>query len=197
MSNFPKETQDLHHGNPSCRAREGGSPSGTRLRPRLSRHFKASSGDSGLSDPLPGAPRSPSPPSRGRPPPRQPGPQARHQATVANPGGLGRPTPDVGPSPFPPRWPWEPRREPGGEAGRSVAMGGHSPLPLFSREGRYGGSSPPPPQTPPGCSGSASAPGRCRRLTPSPPPPARPQRLEPEEGRGRGGEGLGRKSTGE
>lgn len=76
-------------------------------------------------------------------------------------------------------------------------MGGHSPLPLSSREGRYGGSSPPPPQTPPGCSGSASAPGRCRRLTPSPPPPARPQRLEPEEGRGRGGGGLGRKSTGE
>lgn len=102
VSNFPKGNQDLHHGNPSSRAGAGGSPSSRWLQPGVSSRFQASSGDSGLPDPLPGARRSPSPASRGRPEPRRPActRQARHLATVASPGDLGRPTPGAGPSPF-------------------------------------------------------------------------------------------------
>ena len=169
VSYFPKGNQDLHRGNPSSWAWARGSPSSRWLQPGVSSRFQASSGDSGLPDPLPAASRSPSPASREgtyRPAGPTCSQQARHQATVSSPWDLGRPTPGAGPSPFLlSAW--------GARAGaRSVKEVVRCPwavthlFPFSLRRGGPGSLPHPAPQTPLGCFCSASAPGRCRRLTP-------------------------------
>lgn len=168
VSSFPKGNQELHYGNSSSRAGAGGSPWGRRFQPRVSRHFKASSGDSGLLDPLPGARRSPSSAPRRGPPPHQPG----SQPTGPSPGNSRQR-----------RGPWE--AQPGNGSfplPSSLALGaqaGARPVREVTRcswavthlflnpPGRGGaGARFPRPQTLPGCSCSASAPVQCSRLTP-------------------------------
>lgn len=162
VSNFPKGNQELHNGNPSSRAGPGGSPCTRRLRPSVSRHFKASSGGLGplgtapWSSPLPELGFTRAPTALARPALSL---KARHLATVATTRGLGRPNPGADPSPFLPRRPWQLRQVRGRRGGHSVPGGGHSPLPLFVQEGRCWGSFPPPSQTPAGCSSSPSASG--------------------------------------
>ncbi|XP_014649988.1 PREDICTED: DEP domain-containing protein 4-like [Ceratotherium simum simum] len=136
------ENRGLHHGNPSSRVGAGGSPSGRRLRPRVSRRFKASSGHSGLPDPLPGARCAPSPAGFVRAPTAPPAqPASRRPVTRQHsptPGALaGLPGARVLPHSHLAGLgsPWG---SAAGEGGRSVPVGGHSPLPLSSREGRLG-----------------------------------------------------------
>lgn len=148
-------------------------------------------GDSGLPDPLPAACRYPSPASReGAYHPASPAcsQQARHQATVANPGTLGRPTP-VRVLPIPSLCLGSPGGCAIGEGGRSVSMGG-PPLPLLPPGGAALGLFLSRPQTPLGCSCSASAPSRL--------PPTysiaslhSPAASKVGTGGGKGGEGAG------
>lgn len=112
----------------------------------VSRRLQACSGDSGLSDLLPGPRRSPSPARRGRPPSR---PAPRRPVTRQQSPALG---------------PWEglpwarvlpysllaSLKSPGGsvagEGDRPLPVGGHSPLPLFPRRGGAGARFPRPPK---------------------------------------------------
>ncbi|XP_061062620.1 basic proline-rich protein-like [Eubalaena glacialis] len=118
--------QDLHHGNPNSRAGGGGPPSSRWLQPGVSSRFQASSGDSGLPDPLPGARRPPSPASRGRPQPRRP----RLQPAGPSPGNSRQPRgpweayPGRGSFPIPSRCLGSPSESAAGEGGRSVPVGG-------------------------------------------------------------------------
>lgn len=125
VSNFPKGNQDLHHGNPSSRAGAGGSPSRW-LQPGVSSRFQASSGDSGLPDPLPGARRSPSPASRGRPEPRRPHlhPAGPSPGNSRQPRGPWEAYPGRGSFPIPFRCLRSPSKSAAGEGGRSVPVGG-------------------------------------------------------------------------